>query len=1018
MKKFSLYFIALLTTTMGFSQTGPGGVGDATNNAVWIDASRVLLTNGLSVALLPDYSGNGNDFTQSVAANHPIFTTNAINGLPAIEFDGIDDRLEVSGITSIESPSLTYCIVYEKAPLTDQCLLSASYTGSAVKWRTYSNPVNDRLITAHYSPTIFHDNYVDANVFAFVTVRIFPTYFEIYQNGELKATKTSNYTQPTGHQVLRLGGLTSSSLTYFLDGFIAEAFVYDESLNDLELEILHNYLGAKYDITPFSDRYAHESTHGSEVIGLGDDGTDTHTDSKGSGILRIDNPSGLGTNEYLFAGHSGEIVTILSTNVPASIPTHSRWERTWRIDETGDLGTVDIEFDLSQSNDFAASTSYRLLQDSDGNFSDASVTTGTYDAGAKTMTFSVDLTDGDYITLAGVAQVLTINSIASGNWSSTSTWDCNCVPGIADSLNIKGTHTVTLDLDASIYNITIEALGTLEVTADFNLDVHGNLDIVGDLNISDGTFSFVGNVDQVVRSYTDTISFLDMVILTYDTGDVIFTDGTYIIDGTLDPVFGTMIVDTNNPTKFIINSTSGTTTGRIGEVFAGFVLTGNITVRRNLPSGIAGNVTLASPVLGATLPAWDDSLFMSGPGFPDGCAYGDTSSTNVFNGCYSSVKTFYDDHYIDVVDPNEPLTNGLGFEVFVGDDLTTFSGTTLEVSGGINLTDVTTETTSGWKIVGNPYASPVLFSLASTTNSLQKYFYIYDYQSGGWQWYDDVSSTSSIPALTDGLIASGQGFWVNGFGFLTFPQSSKTANTATMIKNQELVDEVNLVLSQDNSTFFSQMSIAFNAEANDAVDDLDIRTLLTGVEEASSMYMTLGEEKITKNYVVNDKKDKSFDLTFNCLTESYYSIGLKDLIAFGSYKNVYLIDNEAGLMINLTNEDHSFYSEVGTFSDRFTVVLSNTALRSKELIKTDVTEDDEITISQLGNILQLGTNAKFSKPVALKLINALGQEVLSNTTLDLESGSQIITLSDDLSGMYVVVVTSEYGTTSKKIILQ
>ena len=1019
MKRILVSFIAFFVASSGFSQTGPAGVGDATNNAVWIDASRVLLTNGLSVALLPDYSGNGNNFTQNTSAKHPIFTTSAVNGLPAIEFDGVDDRLDASSISSIESASITYSVVYQRALLTDQCLISADYTslpGTYPKWLTYSNAVNDKLITAQYSPTISHENYIDNGSFSFVTVRIFPTYFEIYQDGQLMATKVANYTQPSGHTLLTLGALTSSTITYFLDGFIAEAFVYNEALNDLELDILHNYLGAKYNIAPFVDRYSYEATHNIEVIGLGDDGTDIHDNSKSSGVLRISNPTSMATSEYMFAGHSGDIITVLSTNVPVSLPTYSRWERTWRIDETGDLGDVTIEFDLSQGNNFGSSASYRLLQDTDGDFSNATAISGTYDAVTKTMTFTLNPTAGDYITLAGIAQILNINSIASGNWSSPSTWDCNCVPGLADSAIVKPLHTVTLDTDAEIYNLTIESGGAFDVNANNNIDIHGNLDIQGDLNITDGSFSFVGNVDQEITAYSDTISFLDMTILTYDTGSVMFTDGTYIIDGTLEPVFGEMIIDNASPAKFIINSTSTSTGGRIGEVFSGFTLTGDITVRRFLPAGPAGNAMLASPVIGATLSQWDDSLQISGFGFPDGCAYGDTSTIATFSSCYFSVKTYFVDHYIDITNSNEPLTNGLSFEVFTGDDLTTFSGTTLEVSGGINLTDVTTTTTSGWKFVGNPYASPVLFSQASTTNSLQKYFYVYDHISGAWQWYDKVSGTSSIPSLADGLIASGQGVWVHGFGFLTFPQSSKTSNSATFIRNQELTDEVNLVLSQDNSTFFSQMSIAFDNSATDGIDELDIHRLATGTEKASSLYMTFGEESITKNYVSDNEEDKTFDLTFNCLNEAYYTINIADLAAFGPYKNIYLIDHETNEMVNLTEENYTFFSGKGEFN-RFTIVLSNTTISSKEIFNTGVTTTDNLSIVQMGNVLNLSSDSKFSKPVALKLINTLGQEV-SHTILDLESGSQVITLSDDLSGVFLVVVTTEYGTTSKKIILQ
>jgi hypothetical protein len=43
------------------TQTGPGGVGDVSTLAVWLDASHLSLNNGDPVATWTDRSGNGNN---------------------------------------------------------------------------------------------------------------------------------------------------------------------------------------------------------------------------------------------------------------------------------------------------------------------------------------------------------------------------------------------------------------------------------------------------------------------------------------------------------------------------------------------------------------------------------------------------------------------------------------------------------------------------------------------------------------------------------------------------------------------------------------------------------------------------------------------------------------------------------------------------------------------------------------------------------------------------------------------
>ena len=1007
-------------------QTGPGGVGDNSNNIVWLDANRELLTNGLFVSTLQDFSGNGNDFTQNLSGSKPTFGTNLINGLPAIQFDGTNDWLDSDAIPDLETTSLTYVVVFKRSLLQSQTLLSSKHSSlpsSVPKWATYSNAGSNALITAHYSPTIKHTNYIDPGVNSFVTVRIFPTYFEIFQDGQLKATKVANYTVTGVHEFLRLGGKTNSVTGNFLDGYISEAFIYNTALNDLELNIVHNYVGAKYNITPFQDRYAYEATHNLGVIGIGKNATNTHSVSKGSSILTLSKigSTNFDMHDYIFTGHNGIALSSLdSTDMPLIYPTYARWSRTWRFDESGtDMGTINLTFDLSAGiNNFADPTTYVLLQDAnadgDGLFSTGTVTgiTGTYDAVNKTMSFSLNPVDGVYFTLAGKAQILNIYSVASGDWSDANTWSCSCIPSVSDSVHIQNADSVVLDIDAAVYDLSLESAAKLAVLTNVNLDIHGNFDIQGKLYANDGQFSFVGNTTQMINANTDTISLNDIYIQTYSSGTVTFTNGVFELNSTLFPVFGDMIVDSTVATKFIVNSTSANTSGRIDEVISGFNLHGDVIVRRFIPSGVAGNRNLASPVLGATLAEWDNDLFISGSGFPDGCAYGDTTAS----GCYNSVKRYYDNHYIDVTDINYSLGNGLGYEVFCGDDLTVFSGTTLEVEGQINHTDVTIQTNSGWKIVGNPYASPVLFSQASFTNSLGKYFYVVDAQSGTYQYYDKVSNTASIPTLSNGLIAIGQGMWVNGFGFLTFPQSSKSSSSATFIRNSEVENALTLTMKQENSTFFHNMTVSFLPEANDGFDEFyDILHLSTGKEKASSIFMLDEDKAIRKNYTNFDGNDKIIDVKLNCLTNTNYTIESSNVNDLTDYENVYLFDKYLNKMIDLRAEEtYTFYSEVGAF-DRFKIIFSNNVLSTNDFISA-VNTTSEISITQLGNAIEVSAlNGEINNTVYVT--NTLGQEIISGREVDLSNGPKLLNLPADLNGLMIVVVKNKNGITTKKIIL-
>lgn len=1019
--KILIVIISFLISAVVIGQTGPGGVRDLLDNSVWLDASKLNLLNGGDVFSWIDQSGNSNDFVQSNSTLRPKYVTNAINGFSAVEFDGVDDQIDSYSIPDLESASLTYFVVFDRTPLDNECVITGFYS-NAIKWRTYSLSSTNKLISCHFSPTIKHENYIDPGVYTFLTVRIFPTYFEIYQNGQLMATKTATYTQPSLHNYIRLGGYASivPNFTRNLDGQIAETIIYKDAINDLELDLIHNYLGAKYDIAPANDLYAYEATHNYEVIGIGNDGTDIHDNSTGSGVLNFSNPTGMGSGDYMIVGHNGEGLSGLdSVDISASLSTYSRLKRVWRIDETGTIGNIDVVYDLSGYNDFASSSSYLLLQDVDGVFDNAIEVSGVYDGVAETMTFNLDLADGDYITMAGEPVFLNIQSVQSGDWSDPASWNCGCVPDFADSAVILSSHILDLDINASIYKLSIDAGGQLNVHTNSVIDIYGDLLIVGDIDMTDGALYFLGNTNQTVDGGSGTIDFEGLKIETTSGAQVTFLNGTFVLNDVLLPVSGAMIVD---PTaSFIINSTSINTSARVGVMYPGFSLVGDVTVRRFIPGGLAGNRNLASPVFGATLNDWDADLAMSGLNFPDGCAYGGWLDTA---GCYNSVKMNKSNIYIDITDINHTLVQGDGYEVYMGDNLMTFSGTTLNTKGALSTGAFTTPLfNNGWNLQGNPFASPVDFTAVVKSASVGNYYYIFDAASGGYQWYDGTSNTSSSPDLANGIIAIGQGFWTENWGFLSYPQLAKTSTSATFVRSNEVENAFYLTLRQDNSTYYSKAGVAFNYISTDIYDSIDVKRFDKGVELASSLYMSFEDDiKVQKNYLAKNIQDKSIDFTIECLTESMYTIESSLISNLADYKFAYLLDKETNELIDLVKEpNYSFYSEVGV-SERFTLILSNTRMDVKEsVIPNENTIDvlnSNIALKQYGYSIEIESNVSFVKSGELSVTNLIGQNVFTKTIDMSIAGSKFVNIPQELKGVFIISIITEYGITSKKIVLQ
>src|SRR5690606_38512761 len=99
---------------------------------------------------------------------------------------------------------------------------------------------------------------------------------------------------------------------------------------------------------------------------------------------------------------------------------------------------------------------------------------------------NVNLAAGDYITLAGIEQMLDIEStLPIGDWSNPLSWDCICVPTSNDNVTILSGHNISVDVDAEAMNLTVE--GTLTMDQNFALNIYQDLTFsTGTGALSDG----------------------------------------------------------------------------------------------------------------------------------------------------------------------------------------------------------------------------------------------------------------------------------------------------------------------------------------------------------------------------------------------------------------------------------------------------------------------------------------------------------------------------------------------------
>lgn len=151
------------------------------------------------------------------------------------------------------------------------------------------------------------------------------------------------------------------------DGLIAEIIVYNSVLKDLEVQKINSYLAIKYGITlnqSINDNYLKSDgsiiwnasefgVYKHDITGIGIDNSSGLNQQKSksinsNAILTVFNPSSLNANDFFVCSDNGlKLSATQSTFLDIKAPIQSRIEKVWRIQETGDVGTVSLSFDLS-----------------------------------------------------------------------------------------------------------------------------------------------------------------------------------------------------------------------------------------------------------------------------------------------------------------------------------------------------------------------------------------------------------------------------------------------------------------------------------------------------------------------------------------------------------------------------------------------------------------------------------------------------------------------------------------------
>lgn len=420
---------------LGFlCQTGPAGIDNSTNNALWLkaDAGTSTTTNGSPISSWSDVSGNGNTVSQGTANQQPLFQTSVMNGNPAILFDNNNGSGQNDYLSGADSPVLDNSDGFSLFTVV-RALHNNNNARSIVSKRTNVG-VNQAYMLFLYNnnrltlDVVTNNNRFDSNPTSIASGSnyILTGTFDgtlassqrskLYSGQTLLATGTETSTTMPDYNSPLIIGATHVGDPRPFDGYISEIIYFRRILNSTEKIIVDNYLSSKYNISLSSnDYYSGDSpVNGDfdrEVAGIGQTlATDSHDSFSPSvsGGLGVSHNSGFDNGDYLFVGHNllNNGANFIDINVTPFAPVDMRWERIWYIDVTNksvDLNTS-LTFDISDGgmgNGITAgnASDYKLLYRSVNSGNWTIVATASSVAGDQIVfdySFIDDLNDGYY----------------------------------------------------------------------------------------------------------------------------------------------------------------------------------------------------------------------------------------------------------------------------------------------------------------------------------------------------------------------------------------------------------------------------------------------------------------------------------------------------------------------------------------------------------------------------------------------------------------------------------------------
>jgi hypothetical protein len=653
---------------------------------------------------------------------------------------------------------------------------------------------------------------------------------------------------------------------------------------------------------------------------------------------------------------------------------------------------------------------------------------------------------------------LTINAVVASSLSSSLTVQ-NLIQGSAGQITLNGTGSSAINISGDVLNNSASAMSLTSGTGNVNLTKAGT-QVIGGSGI--GTISFLptlsiasgttgGSVKSLALnnlagagtlkfnaaglnvSFTGTISgtptisafgVYELNVSFTGTGAIGNLKTNGINDLTINrpgssstlsspvAVFGKVILtagDLNSNGQLTLRSIAN----RQGIIPGDNVgnLTGNVNVERYIAGTPYSQRFLSCPVSGLTTnSAWGDDFTVQGT-FPF------TYNPSVTSGyVYPTVWTY--DATNVAPQTGWESSNTLPLTPLTGVAATCGSTTakTIDAFGPVNNGPITKSINAGFNILGNPYPSPIRWSLFHSLNSstIEPYYYAYNGTNGAYGAWNGSIGTNGV----NDTIYTSQGIFAIGInaGNVTINNSVRFGSNAgffnrTSNNSPKNVLKLNVKNQEGNVDQLAVYSSENGLDTYNAETDV-VKLPFTPESVTPELSLVLENNKLAIKEFSSMGIERMIPLDLVVKTNGNYNFNIGEYSNIENNNSIYLVDALTNQRTKLTTTNsYNVELAAAVYSNRFYL----------NLVPENTTGVNEVANNGLdcystNNVLSI-VNSVQGQNMNVQILDLNGKQVFAETVYS-NIGITNINLPVVAQGVYVVRMVSNTSNLTKKILIK